>query len=336
MTEVSLKPLVGNTGVDISIIIASWNAKDFLAQCLASIYDTIRQFNFEVLVIDNDSLDGSPELVEARFPQVKLIRTGMNVGFAKANNIGMKESRGRYLCLVNSDIKLLSGGVDVMVSYMEDHPEVGMVGPRVLNPDLSLQRSYEDCPTYWSALCRALALDTVFPRSKLFGGCDTLFTEDLSPRRIDVLRGCFWVVSRQAVCEVGLLDESFFIYDEDTDWCQRFALAGWKVMYIPEAQVIHYEGGSSSNAPIRLYIQLRQSTFVYWKKHHGRYGVTYIYLVTILHEVIRVIRSTALIPILNSGREQFKRKAIRSFVCILWLIRFPGYKKLNDYSARPL
>ena len=165
--------------VDISIIIVSWNTKILLQTCLQSVYDTIRHITFEVIVVDNDSSDGSVEMVTKEFPQVKLICNKKNLGFAKANNIGIKVSQGNYICLVNSDVVVLNNCIETMFSYIDSHPTIGISGPKVLNPDKTLQRSFKRFPTIWNALCRASALDTLFPKSKSFASAQmTYFSGD--------------------------------------------------------------------------------------------------------------------------------------------------------------
>lgn len=314
---------------DVSIVIVSWNAKKFLKQCLRSVYDTIREITFEVWVADNNSSDGSPEMVRKKFPQTKLICTGDNLGFAKANNICIKKSRGRYLCLINSDVKLVNDSIEVMLSYIDKHPEVGMLGPKVINPDKTLQQSVRNFPTYWNAFSGALALDTIFPKSQLFGNCPTPLLANDSPRNVDVLLGCFWMVRREALNDVGLLDERFFMYREDVDWCKRFKLAGWKVVYFPKVEAIHYGGGSSSNAPIECYVEMKRSSLLFWKKFHGRFGILYISIITFLHEIIRIVRGIILYVIKPSERRKFGYRIKRSMACISWLLGISG-RKQND------
>lgn len=313
--------------VELSIILVNWNAKEFLINCLHSIYSTIYEMSYEIIVADNESNDGSQEMIRETFPLVKLICSGNNLGFAKANNLCIKQSRGQYICLINPDVIVHGDSLNLMVGYMNGHPDVGMLGPKVLNPDLTLQKkNYKRLPTYWNTLCRATSLDTLFPTSRLFGS--TFYSAELadSPCDIEVLAGCFWLIRRSALNKVGLLDELFFMYDEDTDWCKRFWDAGWKVRYFPNASIIHYGGGSSSNIPIQSYIILRRSSLLYWKKHHGLLGYYYMFLIIFLHEIIRIIGSSILIPIKSSERNILRYKISKSFYCILWLIKTPGLK----------
>ena len=313
--------------MDLSIIIISWNAKEFLKQCLQSIYETVNtSVAYEIIVVDNDSSDNSPDMVKKEFPYVKLICNGDNLGFAKANNIGIKQSSGRYLCIINSDVKLQKYCLYRMMVYMDHNPEIGMLGPKVLNPDQTLQYNYKKFPTYWNTLCRSLALDTLFPKSRLFGSrLYSLIAID-SPCSLDVLVGCFWMVRRKALGEVGLLDEQFFMYGEDIDLCKRFVTAGWEVVYFPDADAIHYGGSSSSNAPIKFYIEMKRSSFLYWKKYHGIIGKIYIYFTFLLSDTVRIIRGLIMYIIKPSERKKFKYKVKRSIASMCWLLHISNLK----------
>src|SRR5208337_5435775 len=177
--------------------------------------------------------DGSPEAVEAQFPHVQLIRSGGNLGFAKANSLGVSHSRGRYLAFVNSDVKVLKNCLTLLVDYSDKTPGAGMVGPRIIGGDGKLQRSCRGFPSVWNMFCRALALDCLFPKNKAFTGYKLYHWPQDSPRPVDILTGCFWLVRREALTRVGLLDEGFFMYGEDKDWCKRFWAQGWQVVFVP-------------------------------------------------------------------------------------------------------
>lgn len=311
--------------MDLSIIIVSWNAREYLLKCLESVILETADHLTEIIVVDNASTDGSPEMVKEYFPDVKLICNDANYGFAKANNIGIKQSSGRYLCFINSDIIVLKGSIDRMVVYIRQHPEVGMLGPKTLNPDRTLQPSCMGFPTLWNIFCRALALDSLFPESKLFGGRLMAFWPHDTIRTAEVLNGCFWMVRRDALDQVGLLDEYFFFYGEDIDWCKRFREVGWKVVFFPDAEAIHYGGGSSSNAPIRFYLEMQRADLQYWKKHHSKPSAIAYVLITLLHQTVRVLGQIIIYIIKPSKRIQAKYKIRRSLACIRWL--------LHNYNA---
>jgi hypothetical protein len=311
--------------VDLSIIIVSWNAKAFLLECLRSLTGEIDDRRTEIIVVDNASTDGSPEAVESEFPNVKLLRNPTNLGFAKANNIGIKQSAGQYVCLVNSDVKILPGCFTRLIDYMEQHSGIGMLGPKVLNADLTLQLSHRRLPTLWNRFCRALALDTLFPNSTAFGHGSENLKPNATAVEVEVLSGSFWMVRREALDRVGLLDEVFFMYAEDLDWCKRFRDAGWKVVYFPGAGVIHYGGASSANAPVRFYLELQRANLQYWKKHHSRPAQIVFVFILILHQVVRIFRGILWYLLKPASANQIKPKIKRSVSCLRWLLFDTGH-----------
>jgi GT2 family glycosyltransferase len=253
---------------EISAVIVSWNAKHYLMDCLRSLYESTPGMNLEIIVVDNASTDGSPEAVEKVYPEVILIKNETNRGFAAANNIGIKQSKGRYVCLINSDIKVLENCLAQLRDYMDTELSIGMLGPKILNADMSLQSSCRSYPSLWNNFCTATALSRLFKETKFFSGEHMLFFKHDEVRLVDVLVGCFLMARRDALNQVGLLDERFFIYSEDIDWCRRFWRAGWEVVFYPQAQAIHYRGGSSVNEPSRFAIEQNRAVLQYWKKYH--------------------------------------------------------------------
>jgi GT2 family glycosyltransferase len=275
--------------MDISVIIVSWNTKGYLEECLQSLVDPPSARSLEIIVVDNDSTDGSPEMVEARFPQVKLIRSGENLGFAKANNLAIRASSGKYISLVNSDAKVLPGCLDRLADYLDQNPDVGNVGPRVLNPDISMQSTCRRFPGIWNNFCTATGLATAFRKNRFFSGEHMFFFPHDRVLEVDVLVGCFWMMRREAVNQVGLLDESFFMYGEDVDWCRRLWKAGWKAVFVPTGVAIHYRGGSSGSQPVRLAVAQQNSIFHYWRKHHGPLGLLAIQSIFLLRYGFRYL-----------------------------------------------
>jgi hypothetical protein len=250
-------------GRDVSIVIVSWNARAHLEACLKSIQRAAAGLSVETIVVDNGSADGSPELVRERFPWVRLTETGANLGFSKGNNVGIAQAEGRYLCLVNSDVVVLDGCLPSLVAFMDRESRVGLAGPRLLNSDGSLQASCRYFPTIWNHLGRLIGVN----RSLAHPACRA--TE---PSEVDVLAGAFWLARATAVDQVGVLDERFFIYGEDLDWCKRFREAGWRTVYFPEAKAIHHGGASSSVEPARFSRELQYASLQLWRKHYGTWA----------------------------------------------------------------
>jgi hypothetical protein len=222
--------------------------------------------------------------------------------------------------LVNSDVVVPAGCLERMVEYMEQHPYIGMLGPKMLLPDGTIGQSCMRFPSLWNWFCRALALDQLFSRSRMFGGF--LMTDFLYDRVMDVnvLTGWFWMVRKEALDQVGLLDERFFMYGEDIDWSKRFHEAGWRVVFYPDAEAVHYCGASSSKAPTRFYIEMNRANMQYCRQHHSRFAVLWFWLATCLHEVVRIV-GYGVVYLLKRGRDSeagFKVK--RSMACLLWLM----------------
>ena len=308
-----------STRIIVSVIIVSWNARDYLKQCLESLTPAVCRYPMEIIVVDNASSDGSPELVENSFPHVRLVRNSTNLGFARGNNVGIRNSSGRYLCLVNSDVKMLPDCINRLVEYGEQHPEVGMAGPRIIGGDGKLQRSCRGFPTLWNMLCRALALDTIFPRIKLFTGYSLSYWPQDRTRPVDILSGCFWLIRRETLSRVGLLDEAFFMYGEDMDWCKRFWLGGSSLVFVSQAEAIHFGRASSSNSPVRFYIEMQRADLQYWKKHHSRIATAGYFLVSCLHLLLRMLGYSLALLFRKSARQNYRYKVKRSFACLKWL-----------------
>jgi GT2 family glycosyltransferase len=304
---------------DLSFIIVGWNARELLAACLHSLSSEAKGERAEIIVVDNASTDGSAEHVEKHFPGIRLIRNRTNLGFARANNIGIRNSAGKYVCLLNSDVQVRPGAIARMREYLDRHPAAGILGPRVLRPDGTLQPSCRSLPNLWNTFCRALALDTAFPKSQLFRGEVMSVWEHEAIRSVEVLCGCFWMVRREAMNQIGLLDESFFIYAEDLDWCKRFRKAGWQNVYFPEAEVVHFGGGSSSNAPLRFFIEMQRALAHFWEKHHSRPAYGLFLIIQFLHHSLRALSHLLLYPLQASNRNQAAFRINRHIAALRWL-----------------
>lgn len=305
--------------IDVSIIIVNWNTKQHLLNCLDSLSNS-NYYTQEIIVVDNASSDGSIDAVTSRFPTTKIIENNENLGFSKANNIGIWQSTGRYICLINSDVIVLDRCIEKLMEFMDKNPSIGLAGPRILNPDSSLQVTCRHFPSVWNNLCQALGLNKIFPKSSFFTEPFMKYWAHDEVRKVDVISGCFWMVRREAINEVGLLDEDFFIYGEDIDWCKRFHNAGWDIVFYPEAEAIHYGGASSANAPIKFYLEMQKADLQYWRKHHGRIGQAIYSTIIILRQVLRIIHGTFQYIIHLSQRKTNSFKLKRSLACIRWVL----------------
>lgn len=311
---------------DLSIIIVNWNAWEFLRACLYSIRETGQGVDHEIIVVDNASEDGSPEAVLRDFPEVILIQTGANLGFAAANNQGLARAKGRYFCLINPDVVLQADCLQVLLKYMDCNPDTGMAGPCILNPDHTRQDSTTRYPALLDSWKRALFLH------RLEG---SLPADDFSIRDVPVLYGMFWIVSRTAWSSVGGLDERFFMYGEDIDWCKRFRDHHFRVVYVPYARAIHVGSGSSRRVPVQTAIRLRQSRLLYFNKHHGRLSRLIALSGLIAESLIRLVLGVLLVPLGIRDREWVSRYLTRHGACLRWLL-FKGHLLVFQRSGCPL
>jgi GT2 family glycosyltransferase len=253
---------------DISICIVNYRAKDLLNECLASIYEHTC-LSYEVIVVDNGSRDGTIEMLEQEFPEVIRIENDNNMGFTLPMNQALKSGSGRYLLLLNPDTLILPHALDRLVEFMDSHPDVGICGPKVLNSDGSLQkqcRRGESTP--WAVITYFVGLADRFPDSKLFGQYLMSYIDENQRHPVAGVAGSCMLIRKKVIDQIGYLDERFFAYQEDADYCYRAHRAGWQVYYVPEAEIIHYGGlGGSRVHPYRSIFEWHRSYFLYYRKN---------------------------------------------------------------------
>jgi GT2 family glycosyltransferase len=257
--------------VDLSIIIVNWNTRDLLAQCLESVFTNPPEQEFEVWVVDNASSDGSAERVHAHFPNVHLIENSKNVGFARANNQAIRQSKGRYILLLNPDTSVLPGSLGAMVRFMDEHMDVGLLGGNVLNPDRTPQICYGNTPTLLTELLTLIGMDRYLPlpdslRSSLRR------SSELAESFLEVgwVLGACMLIRQTALNQVGLLDEGYFMFSEEIDWSRRALGHGWKVVYLPGGGIVHHGGKSTEQVSHRMLAFLYASKARYLLKFEGR------------------------------------------------------------------
>lgn len=308
--------------LDLSIVIVSWNTRDFVRQCLSSIETGRGEFTLETFVVDNASSDGTPGMIQEEFPAVKLIRNQSNLGFARANNSAVREAAGKYVCLINSDVTVPAGCLQKLFEYMEQNTSVGMAGPAMLTPCGAVGPSCMRRPTLRIWLVQALGLSSVFSGTSLhIDKAGAVGSYD-----VNVLNGWFWMVRRSALERVGFLDEDFFMYGEDIDWCHRFWALGWRVVYFPDAVAVHYGGASSSRAPVSNYIEMQRANIQYWKRYHNSVSQGVYVAIIFLHQLLRVFGYGAVYFLKPAARSEASFKVKRSSACLRWLCGF-GFKR---------
>lgn len=257
--------------IDASIIIVNYNTRQLTLDCLASVYASQSSYQYELIVIDNASHDCSVEAIREAYPDVQLIANQNNTGFAVANNQGMEIAKGRYVLLLNSDTVVQPDTLHTMIYFMDRHPEMGASGCKVILPDGSLDKACKrGFPTPSASFYYAFGISRLFPDRPKFNQYQLghLSPDDEYP--VDCLVGAFMLVRRETIEQVGGLDETFFMYGEDIDWCYRIKEAGWGIFYYPRTYIVHYKGGSARRKPLKITYEFHRAMWVFHRKHYAK------------------------------------------------------------------
>ncbi len=254
--------------VDLSIIIVNYNVKEFLQNLIYSIYKAGQKINYEIIIVDNASDDGSVEFLREKFPDIKLIVNEKNLGFSKANNLGLSIAKGKYILLLNPDTIVQEDTFEKMIIFFEQISDAGMAGCKILNPDGTLQlacrRSF---PGPWTSFCKVTGLSNLFPGSRLFARYNLTYLDENQTYEVDAISGSFMMIRKETYEKVGKLDEQFFMYGEDLDWCYRVQKEGYKVYYVHDTQIIHYKGESTKRSSIDETKIFYNAMHLFVKKH---------------------------------------------------------------------
>ena len=256
--------------MDLSIIVVSWNTKDLITECLRSLEKELQDWTgrAEIIVVDNGSTDGTQAALKKRFPRVRLIQNKKNLGFAAANNIGMRAAHGRFFLLLNSDTKVFPGAVPTLFRFVSRRPRVGAAGARLLNPDGTLQVSCYPSPTLLREFWRLFHLDRFYR----MGSYDMEAWAPDKPRPVDTILGACMLLRKSVLEQIGLMDESYFMYSEEIDLCQRIRLSGGEVYWVPAAVIEHRGGSSTSLLRDEMFLLLYRSKILYFRKFYGHLG----------------------------------------------------------------
>lgn len=266
--------------LDLAIVIVNYNTCDLLRDCLASIYNSQGNLSFEVVVVDNASIDGSAAMVSHEFPLTRVIASQVNGGFAYANNLGLRQLgfdspaasppvTPRYILLLNPDTVLPATALTTMVAFMDQHPEIGAAGPKLMRPDGSLDLACRRAfPTPEISLYRMTGLSRLFPRSRIFGRYNMTFADPDQLTEVDAIVGAFMMVRQEAVIQAGLLDETYFMYGEDLDWAYRIKACGWKIYYNPEVTVLHIKRAASRRSP-KAQVEFYRAMDIFYHKFYA-------------------------------------------------------------------
>jgi GT2 family glycosyltransferase len=254
--------------MELSVLIVNFNTESHLENCLHSLFDNTCERPLEVIVVDNGSTDGSLDMLERRFPQVRAVAMQENVGFARANNLAMREAKGRQLLLLNNDTLVRPGAVDTMLGIMQKRSEIGALGPLLLNEDGSVQISYGRMLSFHAEIVQKLLMARYEAGDRLI----RRYVEKRSKREAHPhwVSGACMMLRADMLSETGLFDENIFMYTEDVDLCQRIRKAGYKVLYTPEAEIVHLGGKSRETVSKRVEVEYRRSQLYFYLKHYGR------------------------------------------------------------------
>jgi N-acetylglucosaminyl-diphospho-decaprenol L-rhamnosyltransferase len=264
---------------DVSIILVSWKTRDLLLACIDSLAAAAIGLHYDVWVVDNGSQDGSLQAVRDRFPAVQVIANTANVGFAAANNQAMHASSGRYALLLNSDTVARPDAIQRLVRFADATPRAGVVGAQLIDPDGSFQASFADFPSFGSELLSATGLGSrlIFRNYPSYGP-----QKSLQISRVDYVPGACMLARRTAFERVGLMDEGYFMYSEETDWCMRMCQAGWETWYLPTAVIVHYGGQSTGQVRHSMLQALYRSKVRFFRKHYGSGAATLLRLMLVV------------------------------------------------------
>jgi GT2 family glycosyltransferase len=267
---------IPSSSLDLSVVIVNYKSVDFLGSCIRSIKETAEDISYEIIVVDNDSQDGSDRDIRSKFPDITLIVNRDNLGFSGANNQGIKVSKGKNILLLNNDATVKPGALSRLMDSMERHPGVGLMGGKLINTDGTVQQSFGKLIPYISEFLQSKLIWNFYEihKNRIVG----LIMEKLhcQPRMVDWVKGAGMMLRREAIFDVEFLDDRFFMYFEEADLCIRLKKIGWKVYFEPGAEIVHHGGISVSKNRFRVFLECRRSQLYFYKKHYGKTGLWWI------------------------------------------------------------
>jgi hypothetical protein len=275
--------------IDLSVIIVTWNSRKDMEACLSSLPHGVQRHTFEVLLVDNASADDTVALSRKVMPSVQILKNARNAGFAAANNQALALAAGRYLCLLNPDTVLGEHALDTLVEFLDAHPVVWACGPGMLNRDGTPQRTGVRFPSLWNLFVETLYLDRVFPSTRLFGRHREFYEDPSRAHAVDYVQGSCLMLRREVLDSIGKLDEGFFMYFEETDWCYRIGKAGGKVWIVPSAGVIHFGGETAGHYDERRLVFYYRSLLRFFDKHHTVSARIAVRFVVFARSLIRIV-----------------------------------------------
>ncbi len=296
----------------LSIVIINWNGKEFLQKCIDSVYTTLHLSDFELFVVDNASTDGSQDMVKSSYPGISLIENQENLGFAKANNKGIRRAKGEYVVLLNCDLVLTDHALDDLVSFLDSNPYAGAVAPQYLNEDGSKQNSFDNYPRLTTELLNKSLLRMMFPNKY-----PSKIKEYENPIQVECLIGACIMFRHKALDQVGLLDEGYFFYMDDPDICLRLKKKGWEVFHVPTVRIYHIQGHVKKVYPEKSWIEYYRSNYRFFRLH----STIGSYLVLRLFKLLKLIINlflTSIGLVFTLGKNKNIRRKMRIYFYLFW------------------
>ena len=272
--------------IDVSVVLVSYNTRDLLLEAITSVIADDQRCTTEIIVVDNDSRDGSADAVSTMFPDVRLVKSPENVGFAAGVNLGLRNTHGRFVLLLNPDSRVKIGSIDALADYLDAHDNVGIVGPRVVDGAGRNQTSAWQFPSLVNLVLSGTYAYKLFPQSSVLNR-ERLAGAPLAGR-VDAVSGCAFMLRREVLEAIGPLDSSFFMYLEETDFCLRARMAGFETHFVPAGEVVHLGGKSSEQQPRRNFLEYRRSQLKYFSKHRSRLDTQLARMLLLMFLVLRL------------------------------------------------
>lgn len=307
---------------DLAIVIVNWNTREILRECLASLAGPRQHMNCDIIVVDNASSDGSSEMVREHFPWARLIQNDENRGFAAANNQAIETVNARHVLLLNSDTVVLGDALGASVRYLDEHKDIGGMGCRVLNTDRTMQPTCFRYPSLLNLFLLFLGVENM-RRPAFFSRRKMLDWARDSERDVDVVTGCYLMVRKEVIDQVGVLDEAFYFYGEETDWCKRIIDAGWRLTFAPVGEIIHHGNSSAAKLNARRDVLLTEALVRVHHKHGGPLMAALAWLILSSFNVSRAIAWTCLGIANKAGRAAERGRHFRA-VAASWRKYWPA------------
>jgi GT2 family glycosyltransferase len=290
--------------IDLSVCIVTYQASDWLKGCLESLYENTQNLNLEVIIVDNGSTDGVQDMLSQDYPEIHFIGNKTNEGYTRPMNQSLGTAQGRYLMQLNPDTVILPGAMDQLIDFLDEHPQVGICSPNVLNRDGTFQRQCRRGePRPLAMLGYFFKLTKLFPNNKALGGYLLEYLDEDATSEVVAVSGSCMLIRKEVIDKIGYLDEKFFAYQEDTDFCLRARQAGWEVYYFPEAEIIHYGGqGGSRVEPYRSIVEWHRS---YWRLYNKHLAQDYFFLFNWIFYVFMVAKLLVSLAVNIFRRERY-------------------------------